>query len=71
MSKFLTLNVRDVIKGLAVSIISAVLTVILDLLQKGSVIDWKSVGVIALIAGISYLLKNVFSDENGKIAGRI
>ena len=71
MNKFLTLDVRDVIKGLSVSIISAVLTVILDILQKGSVIDWKAVGIIALTTGISYLLKNVLSDENGKIAGKI
>ena len=71
MSKFLTLDVRDIIKGLSISIISAVLTVILDILQKGSVIDWKAVGIIALTTGISYLLKNVLSDENGKIAGKI
>jgi hypothetical protein len=71
MSEMFKLNVRDYIKGLAVSVISAILTVILNLLQNGSAIDWKSVGVVALTTGIAYLLKNVFTDSNQKIAGII
>lgn len=71
MSKIFSLDIRDGIKGLAVAVLSAVLTLILSLLQNGGVIDWKQVGVVALTAGLSYILKNFLSDEEGKIAGKI
>ena len=70
MNKLFTVNVKDAIKGVIMAVISAVLTVILQVLQNGSAIDWKAVGVVALIAGISYILKNFFSNDKG-FAGKI
>ena len=69
MSKLFNLNIQDWIKGLAVAILASILTFILNLLQNDADIDWKKVGTVALISGISYLLKNVLSDGNGKIVG--
>ena len=65
MSNFLKLNIQDLIKGLVVSILSAVITLILGLLQNGMSIDWKTVGITALIAGLSYILKNFLSSSDG------
>ena len=70
MNKLFTVNVKDAIRGVLMAVISAVLTVILQVLQNGSAIDWKAVGVVALIAGISYILKNFFSNDKG-FAGKI
>jgi hypothetical protein len=63
------LNVSDFWRGLIVAVLASVLTVILDLLQAGSVIDWKSVGTVALIAGCSYLLKNLTTAKDGSVLG--
>ena len=74
MSNIFKLNKEDLIKGLVVTVVSAVLTAFLALLQKGfswSMADLTQVGVVALTAGLSYLLKNFASDEDGKVLGKI
>ena len=54
-----TLNVKDVLKGLLVAIITPVFTVIMSSLNAGSLtFDWKAIGVTALAAGLAYILKN-------------
>ena len=71
MSKIFTLNVQDAIKGVIVAVLSAVIALILSMLQNGVAIDWKSVGVTALIAGLGYITKNFLSDDQGKLGGKI
>lgn len=61
---------RDLVKGAVVSVLSAVLTIVLDLLNKGGAIDWKTIGTVAITAFISYLLKNLVTDSNGKLGGK-
>lgn len=58
-----TLNYRDALRGLLVAIITAVLTAALDALNVGGIdsMNWKTIGVVGLTAGISYLVKNFFT----------
>ena len=66
-SNFLNLNKYDLLKGLLVAIITAVLTGVYNALQSGVAIDWKIVLTTGVTAGIGYLLKNLLSNEDGKI----
>lgn len=70
-SPTLSLNLPDWLKGLVMAVISAVLVTVQQTLATGgiSTIDWQVVGGIALTTGVSYLIKNFFSDTNGKVAG--
>lgn len=57
-----TLNYRDVLRGLLVSVISAVLTALLPIVSEGSFdFNWKEIAAVAVTTGISYLLKNYFT----------
>lgn len=67
-SQFLKLSGYDLIKGLIVSIISAVLTLLLTQLQSGN-IDWQAVSTVALISAISYILKQLGTDSEGNTLG--
>lgn len=61
-SKRWTLNLRDLLRGLLVAVISGVLTALLPLLQDPEFIfKWRNIGVVAATTGISYLLKNWIS----------
>lgn len=71
MSKIFTLNVQDAVKGIIVAVLSAVIALVLSMLQNGIAIDWKQVGITALVAGLGYITKNFLSDEQGKIGGKI
>ncbi len=71
MSDLWKLKAGDFIKGLVLSVITAVLTLILEVLQTNGDFDLGSIGTVAAIAFISYLLKNLGTDAGGNIAGRI
>ena len=75
MTKLFQLNGRDFLKGLVVTVVSAVLTLVLSLLNSNglefSMAEWQQVGVVALTAGLSYLLKNFASDKDGMIGGKL
>lgn len=70
MSQIWTVQVQDFVKGLVVSILTAVLSVFAQMIQNGSV-DLKQVGISALLAGCAYVLKQFGTDSNGKILGKI
>lgn len=75
MSSLFKINGRDFAKGLVVAVIVAILQVVLDLMQqKGldmSLVDWKGVADIALKAASAYILKNLISDDQGRVLGKI
>jgi hypothetical protein len=65
-AKLFSLHTRDLIKGLIVAVITAALTFIVNELQAGNQIDialLKRMGVTALIAFISYVLKNFLTNS--------
>jgi len=52
-----------------VSVITAVLTYLYEVTQSGdfTAIEWKTVGLTALIAAISYLSKNLLTNSEGEV----
>lgn len=72
MSKFLSLNTKDFIKGLIVAVFGALFAGVLQLLQAGPFnLDWATFQPIvftALSAGLAYLSKNLFQNSAGEIA---
>lgn len=61
-SSFLSLNSQDFVKGLLVAVGGAVIAVIENTVQAGSLtFDWKAIGSTALAAGVSYLGKQFFT----------
>jgi uncharacterized membrane protein YvlD (DUF360 family) len=69
-AKFLSLNTRDFIKGLFLAIITAVITFLANELQIGSSVDitlFKRMGIAAVIAFLSYLVKNLFTNSKDQL----
>lgn len=61
-SKQFTLNIPDLLKGLLVAVIGAVLTVLETSISSNNFhFDWKAIGIVAVTTGVSYLLKNFFT----------
>lgn len=75
ISKIFTINSSDVVKGIALAVITAVIGAIQQALTTYGFdfasYDWNTIGQIAVTAGIGYIVKNYLSDENGKVFGRI
>lgn len=67
-SKFLNLNMIDMLKGLLTAVIVAVITYLYEVLQTGdfTAIEWKIVGSTALIAAVGYLFKNLLTNSDGE-----
>ena len=69
------LNYADIVKGLAVAVIAALLGAVNEvLLTHGfdfAAWDVASILKVAASAGGAYIVKNFFSDSNGKVFGRI
>jgi len=64
------LNQFDFYKGIIVTAISTSLSIIYSSLDSGNLeINWKTVGTTALCSSIGYIIKNLFTDENGNIIG--
>ena len=67
-SKLGTVKLSDFWRGLIVAVLMAVLTVIYETIQKGSLdISWNPVILAAIGAGVSYLLKNLGTGQGGKL----
>lgn len=60
-SKFLSLQWRDILKGLLIAVLSPVFTVITQSISQGVLtFDWRAIGLTALSAGMAYIAKNFF-----------
>lgn len=60
-SKFLSLQMRDIIKGFLVAALTPVFTIITNSLSNGELtFNWKAIGTTALAAGLAYIAKNLF-----------
>lgn len=63
-SEIFSLDWRDAIKGLLVSVITSVFTIIENTIQAGSLtFNWKNIGFAALAAGMAYLSKNFLTPS--------
>ena len=65
-----SVSLRDVAVGALLAVSGAVLVSLQGALSSGAEIDWNLVLKVAEGAFVSYIIKNFFSDENGKIAGK-
>lgn len=69
------LGYKDAVKGLIVSVLSAVVTALLGIIQQNglefSTTELKTIAIVAITTFLSYLLKNFLTDENDKFVGKI
>lgn len=74
MSNLFKLNTQDFIKGLALAVITAVLSLLVEILkQKGfdlTIADWQQILQQVIIVVLAYLSKNLATDSDNKILGR-
>ena len=69
-SKLFTLDYRDILHGLLIAFMTALLTGIIDMLQKGAVFDWptlKPVLIAGICAALSYLLKCLATNSQNQL----
>lgn len=72
-SQFLSIDLRDVLKGLFIAFLTAFLDGILKVLEAGATFDWptiKPVLIAGACAAISYLLKNLVTNSQGELFTR-
>lgn len=66
-SKLFKLNKFDFIKGALLAALTSILTYVYTLVESGSLlIDWNLILKIGLLSFIGYLVKNVFTNKEGK-----
>jgi hypothetical protein len=66
-SRLFKLNGRDFFKGLLVAVVTALLSGIYNIIQSGGEITVKSVIIPGVLAMISYLLKNLFTNSSDEM----
>lgn len=69
-SSFLNLNVKDLLKGFIVAIVTALLTGVYQVIQSGGMFNWETVKPVVLAsigAGLSYIIKNYLTNSNDEI----
>jgi hypothetical protein len=64
-SKFFSLTLKDFIKGSVVAIITGILTALSGIITPDD-IDFKKIGIAAIISFLAYLTKNLFTNSNDK-----
>ena len=71
MSTFLNLNIEDLAKGLILTVLTSVITIIYNTVSTGSLtFDWKAIGLTALTSGLAYLMKNLLTNSKGEFLGK-
>lgn len=64
------LNWKDATKGFVVAVITAVITTVIPMMDKGvlpGIDNLKVAGISGLVAGLSYLIKNVLTNSQDKL----
>lgn len=66
-SKFGELNQNDLIKGLIMAIIGAILPIIQQSIESGNLtFDWNAIWKMALSVALAYLTKQLFTNSNNQ-----
>lgn len=72
-SKFLTLDLKDFLRGLLIAFLTAIITGIIELLDTGAIFTWLTLKPV-LIAGVSgalaYLLKCLMTNSKDQMFKR-
>lgn len=72
-SKIFTLDMRDVLHGILIAFITALLTGVIDILDNGAVFTWltlKPILIAGISAALSYLLKCLLSNSQNQLFTR-
>lgn len=65
-SSYLTLNLKDLLKGFVVAFLSSALTALLVVFENSALPtldELQKAGIVGLTAGLSYLVKNLFTNN--------
>ena len=68
-SKFLSVNGRDLLKGLIVAVLATVLSSLVTIIEAGQLPtaeQWKTIGMMAAGAALTYFLKNFLTNSEDK-----
>jgi len=64
-SSIFTLNKADFIKGLIIAVFTAVITLLYNTVQTGSLtFDWKAISTAAASAALAYIMKNLLTNSS-------
>jgi EamA domain-containing membrane protein RarD len=64
-SSIFTLNKADFLKGLIIAVITAVITILYNTVQVGSLsFDWKAISTAAASAALAYIMKNLLTNSD-------
>jgi hypothetical protein len=67
-SQFLSLDSKDFLKGLILSVLSAVVTVLYTSIDSGTLtFDFKSIGMVALSTALGYIVKNLLTNSKDQL----
>ena len=69
-SKLGTLDYRDILNGLLIAFLAAVIDGIIKILNSGAVFDWphlKPVVIAGISAALSYLLKSLMTNSRNQL----
>lgn len=66
-----TLDWKSIVRGLVMAVIGAILTAIYQTLSVGGPISIQAMLTVGTLAGLSYIIKSFFSDNQGQVFGRI
>jgi hypothetical protein len=70
LSSFFQLNLRDTVNGFLIAFLTAFLSAVVSTLNTGvipSLGDVKGFAIVGVTAGVSYLAKNLFSNNQGEL----
>jgi glutaredoxin-related protein len=70
-SKFLSLGIKDIVKGFLVAALTVITTGLVASLENGALPDWptiKSLLITGLCAGGAYVLKNFLTNSKDEFA---
>ena len=71
MSTLFNLNIQDLAKGLILTVLTSVITIVYNTVSAGSLIfDWQAIGLTALTSGLAYLMKNLLTNSKGEFLGK-
>lgn len=66
LSKLFKINLLDLLKGVVIAIISAILGYLYESLSNGKIIRFKEIGVVSLTSFLAYITNRFFSNSKGQ-----
>lgn len=74
-SEFFKLNLNDIAKGLLIAVLAPLLAALSTAMNVPG-FEFSSLDIVSLVkigglSGLSYLLKNLLSDHQGKVLGKL